>query len=152
MKKDFLPEAFLEKILEHARRDYPKECCGLILGPAGEESCTSVRPCRNLQDEVHAKDPGVFPRTSRNGYWVDPSELLKIQKEMRSAKEEIKIIYHSHIDAGAYFSEEDQRMAQSEGEPAYPKVTYLVLSVMKGIPGEFCFYQWNPSLKSYQKV
>lgn len=152
MKNGLLPEAFLKKVLEYAEAQYPQECCGLLLGPAGEEKVTRVYPCRNLQDEYHAKDPEVFPRTSRNGYWMDPAELLKIQKEMRSAKEEIKIIYHSHIDAGAYFSEEDQRKAQSEGEPLYPGVLYFVVSVMNGTPGEMCFYQWSAALKSYQKI
>lgn len=149
MKKFFLQEELLTIIKEHACRDYPKECCGLILGPLHEERLTRVRTFRNLQDEYHAKDPIAFPRTSQTAYWMDPAALLKLQKEMRSSEEEIKIIYHSHIDAGAHFSEEDQRMALSGGTPVYPDVNYLVLSVREGEVQELSLFQWDPALKVF---
>lgn len=146
------PESFIKTILDHARRDYPAECCGVVLGPQSGESYSRVQPCRNLQDDYHAKDPAQFPRTSKNAYWMDPQELLKLQKQMRDAGEEIKVIYHSHVDAAAYFSEEDERMALSEGSPVYPKAVYLVVSVLKGNPQEFCFYRWDASAKKYLKA
>lgn len=146
------PEVLLKAVLEHAQRDYPAECCGVVLGPQGSESYSRVQSCRNLQDEYHAKDPVQFPRTSKNAYWMDPRELMRLQKQMREAEEEIKVIYHSHIDAGAYFSEEDERMALSEGAPVYPKAVYLVVSVLKGIPQEFCFFRWDASAKKFQKT
>jgi [CysO sulfur-carrier protein]-S-L-cysteine hydrolase len=41
----------------------------------------------------------------------------------------VKVIYHSHIDAGAYFSETDRRQALMGDEPVYPEAVYLVTSV-----------------------
>ena len=42
------------------------------------------------------------------------------------------MIYHSHIDAGAYFSETDRRNALIDGQPAYPEATYVVVAVDGG--------------------
>src|SRR5688500_655282 len=112
MKRNSIPNPFLDQIKAQAEREYPKECCGLILGTA--QAYTRLYPCRNLQDEYHEKDPGNFPRNSRNAYFMDPAALLKLQKEMRAGNEEIRIIYHSHIDAPALFSQEDHRMAVYE--------------------------------------
>ena len=42
------------------------------------------------------------------------------------------MIYHSHVDAGAYFSETDRRNAMVDGVPAYPQATYVVVAVAEG--------------------
>lgn len=139
-----IPEAFLQKISEQAECDYPSETCGMIFAPLGQpHQLRTLRPCRNVQDEYHAKDPVTFPRTSRTAYFMDPRELLAIQKETRSAGEIVRIIYHSHIDAGAYFSEEDTRIALCEGEPAYPGVDYLVVSVIQGRSQDIRLFSWS---------
>jgi proteasome lid subunit RPN8/RPN11 len=44
----------------------------------------------------------------------------------------VAVIYHSHVDAGAYFSETDRRQALVGGEPAYPNAVYVVTSVVAG--------------------
>ena len=105
-----------------------------------------------MQDEYHAQDPTSFPRDSRTAYFIDPSDLLRIQREARQKGCEIRAIYHSHVDAGAYFSEEDERIALSEGEPAYPGVSYLVVSVKGGRPEEASLFAWNEGQKEFLKI
>jgi len=145
-----IPETFLKAIFEQAEREYPHECCGMILGDEGKpDTLKRVRPCRNVQDEYHAKDPDNFPRTAKAAYFMEPKELLAIQKEVRQSKEAIRVIYHSHIDAGAYFSEEDTLIALSEGEPAYPGVDYLVVSVIKGKVKDSNLFHWDESSKKF---
>lgn len=142
----------LKKIREQAETNYPRETCGILLGPKGEPGkVTALYPCRNLQDEFHAADPVNFPRTAGTAYFMDPSDLLRIQKEAREKQCEMRVIYHSHVNAGAYFSEEDQCIALSEGEPVYPGVAYLVVSVMKGRAGEAALFQWDPQTKTFLK-
>ena len=46
---------------------------------------------------------------------------------------EVAVIYHSHIDAGAYFSATDKQNALMDGEPPTPTATYVVVSVMGGV-------------------
>ncbi|HHW78759.1 MAG TPA: hypothetical protein GX399_17285 [Xanthomonadaceae bacterium] len=41
------------------------------------------------------------------------------------------VIYHSHPDVGAYFSDEDREKALFDGVPIYP-VSYLVIDVRQG--------------------
>lgn len=145
-----IPADFLQSIRSQAERDYPHETCGMLLGPASESSkVTRLRPCRNVQDLYHAQDPAVFSRTGRTAYFIDPGELLTIQKENRQNHEEIRVIYHSHCEAGAYFSEEDQRVAISEGKPCYPGVQYLVVSVLEGKSAGTALFRWNETLGSF---
>ncbi len=150
MKRLAIPQKFLTPIFQQAEREYPNECCGLILTAAGNpEKFSRLRPCRNVQNEYHQKDPVNFPRTAASAYFMEPKELLAIQKEMRGKKERIRVIYHSHIDAGAYFSEEDRRIALCEGEPAYPGVDYLVVSVIQGKAHGSNLFYWEPGKKDF---
>jgi len=139
-----IPPEYLERIRLQAEKDYPTETCGILIGPKSEgQRITGIYPCRNVQDKYHTQDPMSFPRTSQTAYFIDPLDLLRIQKEAREKGCEIRVIYHSHVDAGAYFSEEDQRIALSEGEPVYPGVSYLVVSVRQGHAEETSLFWWD---------
>ena len=60
----------------------------------------------------------------------------------------MKIIYHSHIDVGAYFSPTDQAAAQMDGEPSYP-VEYVVIDVQKDGPRGAAQFCWSDADKKY---
>lgn len=145
-----IPPLFLKQIRLQAEKDYPHETCGILTGPKNEkEKITAIYPCRNVQDEYHSQDPANFPRTARTAYFIDPRNLLRIQRENREKGRDIRAIYHSHVDTGAYFSEEDQRIALSEGKPAYPGVSYLVVSVREGKAAEERLFQWDEKTRSF---
>ena len=147
-----LPCEFLQKIRLQAEKDYPHETCGILTGPVDElGKVADIFPCRNIQDEYHAQDPVSFPRTSQTAYFIDPRELLRIQRTAREKKCEMRVIYHSHVDAGAYFSEEDQRIALSDGEPAYPGVSYVVVSVQKGKAVDAALFYWSGKQKAFER-
>ena len=146
-----IPTDWIEKIRSQAERDYPNETCGMLIGPEHrKDQITKIRPCRNVQDHYHAQDPASFPRTARTAYFIDPRELLTLQKEIREKQEKIRIIYHSHCDAGAYFSEEDKRVALADGQPCYPGVEYLVVSVLKGKTAGMALFCWNPDKEDFE--
>jgi len=99
-------------------------------------------PCRNMQNELHAKDPVRHPRDARTAYYIDPADLIAIgRREAQGFR--VLTIYHSHIDTGAYFSPTDKRNALVNGEPAYPDATYVVLSVMEGRVVEAGAFRWD---------
>ena len=123
--------AELLAIQEHARADYPSECCGVILVRTRGDAERRLLACRNIQNELHAKDPGRFPRTARTAYYIAHENLLEIGRR-ESDGFEVHVIYHSHVDAGAYFSETDRRNAMVDGTPAYPAATYVVVGVTQG--------------------
>lgn len=120
-----LPEALLRAIYDHAREGYPDEVCGLLLGPRG--AVDEVRRCENRQNALHAEDPVYFPRDARTAYNFGPADLFFLDRSLRGDRP-AQIIYHSHVDVGAYFSAEDALAAAPDGELLYP-VDYLVVDV-----------------------
>src|SRR5207244_1878269 len=72
-------------------------------------------PFRNVQDQMHARDPITFSRTARNAYYMDPIDALKLNR-LADEGFAFAVIYHSHPNAGAYFSETDRGQALIRGE------------------------------------
>jgi proteasome lid subunit RPN8/RPN11 len=140
------PDA-LGRIEAHALREHPNECCGLILGPVGEPGIARrLRECVNAQDAFHRSSPAEFPRTGRNAYFMDPVELLAIERERVERDEAIRVIYHSHCDADAYFSEEDVKRALYDGKPIFPDAVYLVISVKAEETAGMKVFYWRSDL------
>ncbi len=117
----------LDQIYVHAKGEFPDECCGIILSDGTREF---VRKCRNVQNERHAKDPDRYPRDARTAYLMAEDDLNKIHQEGRDKKRQIKVLYHSHPNHDAYFSEKDKADATwGDWGPTYPGAVYLVVSV-----------------------
>jgi proteasome lid subunit RPN8/RPN11 len=135
-----IPASILLEIIGHVESGYPHECCGVVL-TRGEG--WRVRPMRNAYDQYHAIDPSRFPRTSRTAYLFDPKEWLAVSSQADDRGEKIACVYHSHIDAGAYFSAEDRAMAAPDGEPLLPSTAYLVLAVDDGKTTAAKIYSWE---------
>jgi proteasome lid subunit RPN8/RPN11 len=131
----------LDDIFEQSRAEYPSEACGLIV--EGADGALQRLPCKNLQDEMHARDPEQYPRTSATAYFIDPRIIMDNEAHLRC-------IYHSHPDHGAYFSAEDQLVAAPFGEPNFPGVSYLVVSVMKGEVDAHKLYAWSDATEQFE--
>ena len=128
-----IPRAVLDAIYAHAREGYPEEVCGFIVG--GDEA----RRCENRQNALHAEDPAHFPRDAKTAYNLGAKDIYFLEKSMRGERP-VRVIYHSHVDVGAYFSPEDVRAATYEGEPLYPAVDWLVVDVTaSGVRGAKLF-------------
>jgi len=136
------------RVRSQAAAEYPGECCGVVMDRNGERL---LLPCRNIQDELHAKDPQRHPRDARTAYFIDPKDLLRIGR-MEGEGYEVAVIYHSHVDAGAYFSPTDRQQAQISGEPTYPSATYLVTSVMAGRAEAVAAFQWSSAERDFVPV
>lgn len=141
------PEPMWRRIVTHAQAEYPRECCGVILAPeATPDALAELIPCPNAQDRYHQRDPAQFPRDSATAYFIDPAQLLAIDRRCRHERLIIRVIYHSHPDADAFFSAEDQRRATLAGEPLYPQASYLVLSVRSGKVVDHRIFCWRDGL------
>ncbi|MCA9539774.1 MAG: Mov34/MPN/PAD-1 family protein [Myxococcales bacterium] len=100
------------RLRAHAEATWPEECCGLIVEtPAG----LAVRPGRNL-------------RASSVAFELDAATLIGAARR----GEHIRMVYHSHCDAPAAPSITDLRAMRIAGEPTWPGVDWLVLSVCGG--------------------
>ena len=105
-------------------RPNPEECCGFLIGPRDSAGVDEVRRCVNEQNRYHALDPERFPRTARIAYYLGGRDLRFLMQSIETPRP-VKIIYHSHIDVGSYFSAEDIRAAlgresDDTAEPLYP--------------------------------
>jgi proteasome lid subunit RPN8/RPN11 len=146
------PEA-LDEIRAHAKREYPNECCGIVFGPRGEAIADRVRPCVNIQNDLHAEDPATYTRDARTAYNLGAGDLFALQKSLRGDTP-AKIIYHSHVDTpgdGAYFSATDQAAAKMEDEPSYP-VEYVVLDIKNHETRAAAQFAWDETQKAYVQI
>lgn len=124
----------LEAIHRHAARDYPTECCGVLLGrdEGDMKRVADVAPLTNLrhdaaraQEFVPLEHPGR--ESERNRYLIDPHEQLRAEKGARDRGLEVLGYYHSHPDHPARPSEYDR-------EHAWPWYSYVIVAVEKGVP------------------
>lgn len=138
--------ATLAGLAAHARETYPDECCGLILRRSGEEA---VRRIRNIQDELHRRDPGRYPRTARLAYYMDGKALLDVLNEVDRDGWAVAAFYHSHPDHAAYFSQEDTDRALFDGEPMYPETAYLVIALDAQRVREVKAFHWDGAAREF---
>jgi proteasome lid subunit RPN8/RPN11 len=131
-----LPRTVLDDVYAHAKEGYPEEVCGFLVGRSLAES--ELYRCKNRQNALHAADPVHFPRDARTAYNLGPNDLLVLARSLESERP-VRVIYHSHVEVGAFFSSEDVRAALFEGELLYP-VDYLVIDVRRdGVHGSKLF-------------
>lgn len=127
-----IARAALDDVERHARECHPAECCGLLAGPAAEPSrVTACLRFDNLADRYHALDPAAYPRTAREAYRMNDKKRLDAVERGAREGSPVKVLYHSHCDVGAYFSEEDRTQALAEGT-LVDQVAWLVTSVREG--------------------
>jgi len=122
-------------IYRQARAEFPRECCGYILG---EGDRAELVACVNWQDRLHALDPELYPRTSENGYQIGGKEQIRLIHSL-DGPHPARIVYHSHPRVGAYFSEEDTRAAIAAGLA----VDYLVVDVQEHAVVEAVLFRQN---------
>ncbi len=124
----------IEEIYAHARAEYPSECCGFVAGPASApRRIETVLREKNEADRYHALDPVTFPRTSRMYFKMNEMRAEKTIARQDAAGQPVKVVYHSHCDAGDYWSAEDAATFASGGALTWP-CAFLVVSVVEGEP------------------
>jgi len=143
-----LDRAALAAIFAHARETHPDECCGAILNVGGRDQ---VRRFTNVQGRLHEEHPADFPRDATTAYTPEPRELLDVLRAADQPGVRLAFFYHSHSKNGAYFSGEDQARAMFDGDPAYPEVTYLVVSDARQ-PDEARAFRWHEPTHEFGEV
>ena len=122
----------LADVEAHARAEYPSEACGFLSGPAAQPAVIDATQREtNEADKYHALDPERFPRTSQMYFKINELRAARAFDAGEKNGTPIKVIYHSHCDAGAYFSNEDADTFASENTLMWP-CAFLVVSVVRG--------------------
>ena len=108
-----ISEKQLSEIREHGIRDYPYECCGLLLGRFEPDAkiVTEYYPISNAREES----------AKRNRFLITPEELMKGESYARQHDLEVVGFYNSHPDSPAVPSQYDL-------EHAWPTYSYIIVS------------------------
>jgi [CysO sulfur-carrier protein]-S-L-cysteine hydrolase len=117
-----IERALLDRIVAHARRDFPNECCGMIGMRDG--TAVAVHEATNV-----AASPLRFE--------VDGLEVHRTIETIESDGLEMGAIYHSHTRSDPYPSQTDVNFARG-----WPGVEWLIV----GVPRD----GGEPTIRSYR--
>jgi proteasome lid subunit RPN8/RPN11 len=107
-----------DEIAAHGERDYPHECCGLLLGNFGADGTKLIvetYPISNAREE----------EAKRNRFLIRPEELMRGEGYAETKQLQVVGFYHSHPDHPAVPSNYDL-------EQAWPVYSYIVVAVKAG--------------------
>jgi [CysO sulfur-carrier protein]-S-L-cysteine hydrolase len=116
-----IDRALLDRVVEHARRDFPNECCGMVAMRDG--AAVSVHEAANL-----AASPLRFE--------VDGLEVHRTIEAIEDRGDELGAIYHSHTRSEPYPSQTDINFAAG-----WPGVEWLIVGLRRDA---------EPTVRSYR--
>ena len=126
----------IDQIKEHAQKDYPYECCGILLGKFenGEKTVTQVLEIVNEKEDEN----------KHNRYLIPSSKIL--ETELYAIKNGLDIVgfYHSHPDHSAIPSAYDV-------EHALPVYSYLIVSVYHAKAIDFTISMLSTDRAKFEK-
>ena len=113
-----IDNALIDDIRRQGEGAYPAECCGVLVGTAGEvKRVRTLVPATNRRTD----DPHRF--------LIAPDDLRRIEADARSVKQDVLGCYHSHPDHPPVPSAFDV-------EQAWPWYSYLIVRVDGGQAAE----------------
>jgi proteasome lid subunit RPN8/RPN11 len=110
-----------KRLEEHARREAPKEACGVLAGRGGVVE--EVYECTNVDELPEAR------------YTIKPEELLRAVEDIEEKGLELLGFYHSHPMGMTKPSSID------EGRMSWPGYSYVIVSIEDGV--EFSSWIWK---------
>jgi proteasome lid subunit RPN8/RPN11 len=103
-----IPRSIYVTMIEHARKESPLECCGILSGRDGL-----------VQKAFKLKNAEQSPVR----YSMSPQEQIKVFEEMDREALEMVAIYHSHTHTLPFPSETDVRLS------FYPEISSVIISL-----------------------
>ena len=103
-----IPKAIFQGMLDHAKRESPLECCGIL---SGKEKI--------VQKAFELKNSEESPVQ----YSMFPRDQLRVFEEMEKESMDMVAIYHSHPHTIPFPSETDVKLA------FYPDVSSVIISL-----------------------
>ena len=131
-----IAEKQVAEIREHGVRDYPYECCGLLLGRFGADGkfVTETYPISNAREEA----------AKRNRFLITPEELMKGERYAREHDLEVVGFYHSHPDSPAVPSQYDL-------EHAWPTYSYIIVSTSAERANDLFSWEQEPDRSRFNQ-
>lgn len=121
----------LEGITAHASAAYPEECCGALIEVDG--TIVDALPLANVTHDEAARR-----------YLVSPADYRAAERRARELGGELAGFYHSHPDHPA-------RPSPTDLEHAWPNWSYVIMSVMGGVPGAVTCWRLRDDRSSFEQ-
>ena len=106
-----------EQMALAAKKAYPNECCGILVGKKSERGDIEVTEIRETENQFQGQKSVHFK--------IDPLFVYHLEQELEVRGLEIVGIYHSHPDCPAILSKEDEKYM-------VPGLEYIIMSVQNG--------------------
>ena len=100
-----------------AKKAYPCECCGILVGKKSEKGEIEVTEIREASNQFHGQKSVHFQ--------INPLFVYHLEQEIEASGLEIVGVYHSHPDCPAILSKEDENYM-------IPGLEYVIMSVKNG--------------------
>jgi len=139
-----IPDELLRAVFREARAAFPAECVGWLTA-AG-----ALRACRNAQ--LDGDHPTAAERGAETAYVIAGDDLLAFARAF-DGDAPPTVLYHSHPNGRAYFSETDRAVARSPwGDgPAYP-VQQLVVGLDDRRVVEAALFAWSDAASDFVEI
>lgn len=127
----------LAAIRAHGEKDYPNECCGLLIGRTeadGRKLVVETLPLQNAIPEGAQHDRTL----------ITPRDLMRGEKYARSKQLDVVGNYHSHPDWPAEASQFDL-------DHAWPTWSYIIVSVPKGKATDLFSWEMEPDRSRFNR-
>jgi proteasome lid subunit RPN8/RPN11 len=115
---------------EEGVKGFPDECCGFLLGtedPEGTRTITDILRVQNAKEGDR-----------RRRFEISTTDYLRAERFAMDKDKLLLGVYHSHPNHPPIPSEHDRQAAQ-------PYFSYLILSVINGVPDGFRSWRLDES-------
>jgi proteasome lid subunit RPN8/RPN11 len=120
------------EIRRHAAETYPHECCGALISSGGE-----VIEAFRL--------PNTTSEGARRRFLIGPSDYRMAEGRARELGGQLAGFYHSHPDHPA-------RPSQTDLAAAWPNLTYVIVAVSEGTPGELKSWRLREDRSGFEEI
>jgi proteasome lid subunit RPN8/RPN11 len=125
----------VDTIRRHAAATYPHECCGALIGAAGD-GLVEVVDATEL-DNVTSEGP-------RRRFLVSAADYQQSEARARELGAELLGFYHSHPDHPAEPSQYDL-------DHAWPNFSYVIVAVAAGETGDLRSWRLRPDRSAFEE-
>ncbi len=120
-----------DAIRRHGIETYPHECCGALVGTAGQ--VTTIVPLPNTTEEG-----------PRRRFLIRPADYRLAERRAAELGAELLGFYHSHPDHPA-------RPSQYDLEHAWPTFAYVIVSVVGGVAAATTVWWLNDDRSAFSE-
>jgi proteasome lid subunit RPN8/RPN11 len=119
-------------IRDLARKEYPHECCGALLG--NDDAVTEAMALPNATSEE-----------ARRRFRILPEDYRRVEARAGATRKDLIGFFHSHPDHPALPSAYDL-------EHAWPNLIYLIVSVTRSAAGDLTAWKLSEDRSRFEPV